>query len=224
MATCQSMKTDASGNDIEVFDAYHWFKDGGRWREGYDNSGTDEVANYLLFQNTIPNASAVLLRGNLVQGGLRAPEDMRIAGDWSFWVSILLQSDICHVGEPLNHFRQAHADSQRVRTAVSGEEILEAMRVNEQIGQGVHLVDSRSLFAQSGLMRRWLTVSIQHGIACPGQRQIYARFMAVRFKSILYKIAHAVMASLALILMPFTRIPGAESLANWLQNLFSRRQ
>ena len=219
LATCRSFVTSAEGQDLEVFDAYRWFRDAARWRADYCNSGRDELTRYLLFQNTIPNASAVVVRRAVLEPGLRAPEDMQIAGDWSFWVAILLRSGICHVGRPLNHFRQPHAESQRSRTIVSGVEIMEGFRVVRQIEEGAGLTDSQRLFARLGLMRRWLSLASLQRIPWSGQRRIYGRLLEARFGSPATRALHVLLLTLTLVIAPVAGIPGFRWLARKLQSL-----
>ena len=76
-----------------------------RWRSDFLNSGRDECGNFLYWTNTIPNASAVLLRRNILKRAGGPPRDMRLAGDWVTYVNMLAISDIAFVSAPLNYFR-----------------------------------------------------------------------------------------------------------------------
>ena len=222
LATCRSMITDEYDQDLEVFDAYHWFGDRERWKQDYFNSGQAEISDYLLFQNTIPNASAALIRSSLLEPGLRAPENMRIAGDWFFWVTLISRADICHVGQPLNHFRRAHQSSQRVRSAIDGKEVLEGFDVYKLVTQTVKMGDKNKLLAQMGLMRRWLSIASRHRIHFQAQRQIYGRFMRTKFDSWLIKILQVPLASFAFLMAPLARLPGFRSFAIGSRNLVTR--
>lgn len=219
LATCRSMITDQYDHDLEVFDAYHWFDDRQRWKHDYFNSGLAEISDFLAFQNTIPNASATLFRRSLVEQGLRGPENMRIAGDWFFWVKLLSGADICHVGQPLNHFRQQHQSSQRVRSAADGGEVLEGIEVYDLVVQTVNMRDRTKLLAQAGLIRRWFSIASLHRIHFQGHRQIYRRFLSVKFESWIIKTLHFLSVSLAFLLIPLARFPGFRSLAIWFRNL-----
>lgn len=222
LATCRSMIVDESGHDLEVFDAYHWFGDRDRWKQDYFNSGTSEISDYLAFQNTIPNASATLFRRSLVESGLRAPESMRVAGDWFFWVTLLARSDICHIGEPLNHFRQQHQSSQRVRTAADGREVLEGFDVHDLVVQIVNMGDKIKLLAQAGLLRRWFSITSQHRVHLQSHVLIYKRFFTAKFQSGIFKILQVTFVSIAFILMPLARVPGFRQFAIWCRNLITR--
>ena len=222
LVTCRSMITNKDDQDIEVFDAYHWFADRERWKVDYFNSGQAEIKDYLAFQNTIPNASATLFKRSLVESGLRAPEDMTIAGDWYFWISLLSKADICHVGQPLNHFRQAHLSSQRVRSASDGKEVLEGFDVYELVQQTISPGDKAMLSAQLGLMRRWLSIASHYRIQWQAQHLIYRRFLGVKFDSWLVRTLQLLFASLAFLLAILARLPGFRALAMWVRDLVTR--
>lgn len=183
LATCRAWFTDAQGRDLEVFDAYHWFADRDRWVKGYVNGGGDEIARYLSFQNTIPNASGVVFRRALLDDGLRAPEDMRVAGDWWFWIALLLRGGIAHVGEPLNHFRVPHAGTQRQRAAASGTEITEGVRVYHFIDRHLEREETLRWRAWLHLVRRWLSLASVTPLARTARREVRDSLMSIRFDS-----------------------------------------
>ena len=221
LATCRSMITDQHDQDLGIFDAYHWFGKRQRWHHDYINSGLAEISDFLAFQNTIPNASATLFKRSLFEHGLRGPENMTVAGDWFFWVTLLSNADICHVGQPLNHFRQEHHSSQRARSATDGSEVLEGIDVYELVVQTVKMKDRRKLLAQMGLIRRWFSIASRYRIHYQAQRRIYRRFLSVRFASWPVRTLHFLSVSLAFLLMPLARLPGFRSVAMWFRNLLT---
>ena len=87
-----------------------------RWGKFFINSGINELSHYFLFKNTIPNASAVLMRKStfLEVGG--AHETMRLNGDKMTWTKMLLAADIGYWPEHLNFFR-THTQNVRSRTS-----------------------------------------------------------------------------------------------------------
>ena len=60
----------------------------------------------------------------MVKNGLRAPENMKLAGDWMFWIQILLANDVVFLAEPLNFFREPHRESQRYKTNFQALELM----------------------------------------------------------------------------------------------------
>ncbi|GAB1309290.1 hypothetical protein KH5_19730 [Urechidicola sp. KH5] len=77
------------------------------WETDFVISGEDFIKNYLKVKCVIPNASAVLFKKQLVTNEVLASGflDMRICGDWFFWILISKNATIGFVSEPLNKFR-----------------------------------------------------------------------------------------------------------------------
>ena len=115
LAYCQSFGVD---NQNQVWGTWdYWTQDlePNRWKHDYTNCGSDEVSCYLAQRNTIPNASAVLIRRDLLMEASQGAETMRLSGDWWTWSRALLRSDVAFVAEPLNYFR-SHVKSLRDTT------------------------------------------------------------------------------------------------------------
>lgn len=68
-------------------------------------NGVEYLEKYLVYKNTIPNASAALFRRStyIAVGG--AEVDLKTNGDWDLWFKILLKGSIFYTPEKLNHFR-----------------------------------------------------------------------------------------------------------------------
>jgi glycosyltransferase involved in cell wall biosynthesis len=114
---CQSYLVDPSSR---VFgDAVQWTDDLDRfrWRSNFKNSGLAEVRDYLSKKNTIPNASAVLIRTRVLRSIDRIDDGYKLCGDWLVWIKILLQSNIGYVAKKLNYWRQY---SSNARTHIAG--------------------------------------------------------------------------------------------------------
>ncbi|MDD5216852.1 MAG: glycosyltransferase family 2 protein [Candidatus Omnitrophica bacterium] len=119
MAYCQSVKVNEDGT-LTGFPQP--FKHSARWTREYINDGLSECYNYLLYANTIPNASAVVMRRlcyNKVGG---VPLDTHLCGDWFLWVKILHQAGIYYSARVQNYFRTT---SSSVRTKITGTKIRE---------------------------------------------------------------------------------------------------
>ncbi len=82
-----------------------------KWKKDYINEGKHECANFLIYKNTIPNASAVLLRKEAINIEKKSLE-MRMTGDWLNWCAVLRKWDIAFTPKALNYFRQ-HIKSSR---------------------------------------------------------------------------------------------------------------
>ena len=107
---CRSSTIDIQG---EVLGDYFWPDeiDSQRWKSDYHNDGAFEIANYLIYRNTIPNASACLFRKDKVED-LSAVISMRFCGDWLFWINLLAKGKLYYSSQPLNLFR-SHPQSTR---------------------------------------------------------------------------------------------------------------
>ncbi len=120
-----------NSQDIILGDARCWTNDldSQRWKYSFVNYGKDEIKRFLVYKNTIPNASGILLRRSVLErcGGV-IDQPMRLCGDWLQWVKILAHSDIGFVPECLNYWRQ-NTSNARVKSAgtlewIEGEQVL----------------------------------------------------------------------------------------------------
>jgi hypothetical protein len=112
LAYCQSVWVDETENILATPLTYYDNMNPQRWNKNYYNHGPEECALYLSRLNTIPNASAVLIRRTAFEQVGGACESLNLAGDWLLWVKILLKWDIVFVAQPLNFFRN-HAATVR---------------------------------------------------------------------------------------------------------------
>ncbi len=109
---CQSYLTDPSSRVLG--DAIQWTDDldPSRWKNNFINNGRLEIKDYLSKKNTIPNASAVLLRASILRSIDRLDAGYQLCGDWLLWVKILLQSNVGYVAEKLNYWRQRSSNAR----------------------------------------------------------------------------------------------------------------
>src|SRR5438067_2377545 len=113
LAYCKSLSIDEAGPVLGEVDPWTRPLDPARWDSDFTNSGPDECRRYLSHRNTIPNASAVLLRKSVYEAVGYANESMRLLGDWEMWVRVLLASDVAYSARPLNLYRHTHDQSVR---------------------------------------------------------------------------------------------------------------
>jgi glycosyltransferase involved in cell wall biosynthesis len=121
LAYCQSWVVDEDSNKLcswlGILDSqYH----SSHWHTDYINSGHDECTTYLFLNNSIPNASAVLLRREVLDRAGGVAHDMQLTGDWMTYVKVLSISDVAFVSAPLNYYRQ-HAST--VRSQLAGNKV-----------------------------------------------------------------------------------------------------
>ena len=120
LAVCQSWIVDKDGKPLGNYrDLLESQNHSSHWGEDYVNAGHDECKNYLFWYNTIPNASAVLWRREILERVGGGPTDLRVCGDWMAYINALQLSDIAFVSTPLNYFRQ-HQVNVRTRSLREG--------------------------------------------------------------------------------------------------------
>lgn len=97
-----------------------------KWRKDYIRVGVEEIKDTLVVKNTIPNVSAVVFKNstdivsisnNLIQ--------YKIAGDWYFYINLLMRGKIYYCSESLNYHRR-HTDSvtRRENSLIHFDEII----------------------------------------------------------------------------------------------------
>jgi glycosyltransferase involved in cell wall biosynthesis len=132
IAYCQSLKVNEANQILGSMLDYTKDLDENRWKNDFKNSGQHECIHYLIFKNTIPNASAVLFRKDIYVEAGYARESVYYGNDWLTWVAMLLRSDIVFLAEPLNYYRE-HPQSVRDRMDMTENEIQASFLVLEYI-------------------------------------------------------------------------------------------
>lgn len=112
LAYAQSRLVDAVGREAGTLDGHYAELGAERWHADFVNDGRDERVRYLAIKNTIPNASAVIVRRSAFDAAGGADESYRVCGDWMLWAGVLRARDVGFVSEPLNAFR-VHARTAR---------------------------------------------------------------------------------------------------------------
>jgi len=98
-----------------------------RWAADYVNNGKVEIKDHLRYNNTIPNASAVIFKKDALTG-INIPVKMRFCGDWYLWMEILKKGDLAFIHLPLNNFR-----NHQKTTRTIGDYRTEEARMKEYI-------------------------------------------------------------------------------------------
>jgi len=178
LAYSQSMYVDKNDKLLGAY-TYGLYEDHERWDHDFQNSGQDEVKRYFSISNVIPNASAVLIRRSVIQSGVMAPENLRLAGDWQFWISVLLRTDLCYVATPMNYFRIMHDASQRSRSLNDGSEILEGLAVQRFLQSRVALSDEELQVIVSRRIRHWMFVHRERKFRIKVNKRIFIEFVNV---------------------------------------------
>lgn len=109
---CQSYIVDPENRILG--DTLRWTDDLDpyRWSSDFVNDGKAEIRSYLSKKNTIPNASAVLIRARTLKSIDQLDDTYGLCGDWLLWIKLLLRSDVAYVAEKLNYWRQQSSNSR----------------------------------------------------------------------------------------------------------------
>lgn len=107
LAYCQSRQIDEKGKVLadNYFD-YTNDIDRGKWLNDYTRPGVKEISDTLAVKNTIPNVSAVVFRKLDVSPIANEIVNFRVAGDWLFYVWVLLNGKVAYVSQSLNSHRR----------------------------------------------------------------------------------------------------------------------
>mgnify|MGYP000076595136 CR=1 FL=1 len=136
----QSSDVDENGKKIAHRSEYTKEFQPNIWRKNFSMNGRDFIKSYLSYKNVIPNASAVVFKKNAIKKNTfsRQMLQMKMCGDWLFWVLLCLQTDIGFIAEDLNFFRnhaavsRNHNDRIKKKQRLLEEKIIrEALDVNQ---------------------------------------------------------------------------------------------
>jgi glycosyltransferase involved in cell wall biosynthesis len=102
LAYCRSIEIDENSEMIGV---YKYSVDAARWDSDFIVDGQKEFAEYLMYNNTIPNASGVLTRKYLWKDVTFPDRNIKAVGDWFIWSQMTLMGKIGYISESMNYFR-----------------------------------------------------------------------------------------------------------------------
>lgn len=158
LAYCQSCQIDTN-NVIVNQSMNRWFKDMSpdRWTRDFVTNGKVECQQYLISRNTIPNASAVLIRRSVYEAIGGAEEMLSLSGDWMTWIRMLLKSDIAFCAQILNSFR-THRLSVRSRSVLDGTEIYERLVIRQTLNKSVSVLPEILDKIQEELIVNWINL------------------------------------------------------------------
>lgn len=115
-------------NNIVLNELEWWYNDLSKtkWKNSYTALASTELQNFLLYKNTIINASAVVfkVKPNLNQI-LKNIESFKKAGDWYFWLQYLsISKKIQYLTSATNYFRQHNTTTRASVPYTRNQEIL----------------------------------------------------------------------------------------------------
>lgn len=153
---CHTLPIDVNDQilDENFFFSYVSDLDTTRWMDDFENSGIDEVRNYLSRKNTITNVSGVVFRREAYARAGYAPENMRICGDWMFYCRLLRHFDVAYLSEPLNFHRQ-HPAKQTSNSVLNLTYFREFLEVQEYLLKDFPLSSEQRALAFRRFLGEW---------------------------------------------------------------------
>lgn len=122
---CNSNWVDDKGEVGESLSSYN---------ESFYKNGIMEIKEKLLTVNTIQNVSAVIIKREYAEIGLKKISKFKSCGDWFLYISILKNTDLYYNNEKLNNFRWYHNNTSN-KANKSGLWILEGTKLLRMIKQ-----------------------------------------------------------------------------------------
>jgi glycosyltransferase involved in cell wall biosynthesis len=183
LAYCQSWRIDGDGQKFGTWAPVTAELDATLWESNFVLPGSELVRRFMIHSNIIPNASAVVMRVSALAAVGPAPEDMRIAGDWVFWVRYMMTTNLAFIAEPLNYFR-FHPHNVRSRTEQDGTQLLEiakAMKFVRSLLMPEPVIFQRTIVQ---MIERWFRALVYYQMSLSRHRQFLKLMTAVepRFK------------------------------------------
>jgi hypothetical protein len=130
-----------------------------RWKADFVASGAEECRNYLVRQNTIPNASSAVFRRALALEAGGAPEHLRLAGDWWFWTELLSRADLAYTAAPLNFYRK-HAASVSAASERESVDVEESYVVARHVASRHAVAPAVLEAARARFAAQWFRASL----------------------------------------------------------------
>ena len=118
----QSVDVDPDGREISGRLSFTEEFNPNIWEDDFRMNGMDFIHRYLSHKNVLPNASAVVFKKSLIHSEeiFEEIQDMRMCGDWYFWLGLAGNTRVAFISSPLNKFRQ-HPGMSRRQTSLEAK-------------------------------------------------------------------------------------------------------
>lgn len=114
IAYCQTLDVDDVGKQILHRIEYTKQFTPNIWENDFVMPGKKFIELYLSVKNTIPNASAVVFKRELLDPTIFKNKllEMKMCGDWLFWIQLSFKTSVGFIADELNYFRKHDAVSR----------------------------------------------------------------------------------------------------------------
>ena len=151
----QTIDVDENGKQLLNREEYTAEFSPNIWRSDFRMDGLKFIENYLIRKNVIPNASVVLFKKELVDNSIFSQPllNMKMCGDWFFWVKLSEKTNVAFVAEPMNYFRH-HAAISRTHTTAAKKRrrLLEEAEIRKYLLGKLNLYEASS---NRRLLKKW---------------------------------------------------------------------
>jgi hypothetical protein len=160
------------------------------WETDFNISGREFIEKFLKVKNVIPNASAVVFKRSLVsqQIFLKDMLEMKMCGDWLFWIKICSKTNVGFISEPLNHFRSHGSMSRNHRFK---DKKIDRLIEEAVIRRYLKKIDVSQKLEKDKLLRKWFKLHANSDVIKRGFFRIesgsFAYFHLIK-KYLLYKL------------------------------------
>lgn len=177
-AYCQSYRVFDDDRLDGFADFYLDYLDPLRWKADFCVDGRQECQNYLVFSNTVPNASAVVFRRAVFERIGGADESYRMCGDWKLWAAMALTGKMAYLAEPLNYYR-SHDSSVRSKSQEGALDVVENLKAIRWILDQIALTDSglESLCQRQAIF--WIPAVMSTSVPYPLKWSILQKVRAI---------------------------------------------
>ncbi len=125
------------------------------WKKDFTIVGNTFIEKYLVEKNVIPNASAVVFRKSLIKDAFFSEEllNMKMCGDWFFWIQLSENATVSFISKPLNYFR-IHKGVSRKQKDIEKQKlrVLEEAVCRNYLSQKYHAVNTEK---NKALVAKW---------------------------------------------------------------------
>jgi glycosyltransferase involved in cell wall biosynthesis len=153
LAYCDSLIVDESDQVTGDYTSYLNVLDPKHWASSYQVAGSQEINFGLGVKNTIPNASAVLIRKSCVSDALfEQTWQFKFSGDWFFYTHVIKGMYIAFCSEKLNYHRK---HTQTVTSKFNTDKSAIQLLIKEQ--DRIHETILESFLIDAGFLDKWDT-------------------------------------------------------------------
>lgn len=124
------------------------------WDTDFCENGRCFARNAMLINNSLINASAIVFRKKAIADAM-SDTHFKLNGDWFLYLTVLLKYDFCHIGKPLNYFRQ-HDNKGSSRNILNFNNLKEYAEIIHFLFQHFDLTDSQKNTLRFVFVQKWL--------------------------------------------------------------------